>query len=111
MFADPAIPRPVHFNTLEAVFFHHDQQKIFNLVRLASRVGIERFVLDDGWFRNRRDDRSALGDWEVDPGKYPNGLQPLIDRVEAAGMEFGLWIEPEMVSELHLVQNPSRVDT
>lgn len=98
-FPDPAKPRPVHFNSWEAVYFDHDYQTLFGLVELAAKVGAERFVLDDGWFRGRMDDRAALGDWEVDQTKYPEGLQPLIDRVEAAGMEFGIWVQPEMTNE------------
>ena len=98
-FPDPAKPRPVHFNSWEAVYFDHDYETLFGLVDLAAKVGAERFVLDDGWFRGRKTDRAALGDWEVDQTKYPEGLQPLIDRVEAAGMDFGIWVEPEMISE------------
>lgn len=98
-FPDPAKQRPVHFNSWEAVYFDHDLEALFGLVDLAAKVGAERFVLDDGWFRGRKDDRAALGDWEVDETKYPEGLQPLIDRVEAAGMVFGIWVEPEMISE------------
>ena len=98
-FPDPAKPRPVHFNSWEAVYFDQDYEKLFRLVDLAAKVGAERFVLDDGWFRGRKDDRAALGDWEVDLSKYPEGLQPLIDRVEAADMEFGIWVEPEMTNE------------
>ena len=98
-FPDPAKPRLVHFNSWEAVYFDQDYEKLSRLVGLAARVGAERFVLDDGWFRGRKDDRAALGDWEVDKSKYPDGLQPLIDSVEAAGMEFGIWVEPEMTNE------------
>ena len=98
-FPDPAKPRPVHFNSWEAVYFDHDYETLFGLVELAAKVGAERFVLDDGWFRGRKDDHAALGDWEVDQTKYPQGLQPLVDRVEAAGMEFGIWVEPEMINE------------
>jgi alpha-galactosidase len=98
-FPDPAKPRPVHFNSWEAVYFDHQLESLFKLADLAAEVGAERFVLDDGWFRGRSNDRAALGDWEVDETKYPHGLQPLIDRVEAAGMEFGIWVEPEMVNE------------
>ena len=98
-FPDPAKPRLVHFNSWEAVYFRHDREALFKLVDLAAKVGAERFVLDDGWFRGRENDRAGLGDWDVDPTKYPAGLQPLIDRIEAAGMEFGLWVEPEMVNE------------
>ena len=64
----------------------------------AADVGVERFVLDDGWFRNRRDDSSGLGDWYVDEKTWPDGLHPLVDHVRALGMEFGLWVEPEMVN-------------
>jgi alpha-galactosidase len=98
-FPDPAKPRPVHFNSWEAVYFDQNLELLFHLVELAAKVGAERFVLDDGWFRGRGNERAALGDWEVDETKYPDGLQPLIDRVERAGMEFGIWVEPEMVNE------------
>jgi alpha-galactosidase len=98
-FPDPAKPRPVHFNSWEAVYFDHHLETLLKLVELAAKVGAERFVLDDGWFRGRGNERAALGDWEVDKTKYPDGLQPLIDRVETAGMEFGIWVEPEMVNE------------
>ncbi len=91
-------PRPVHYNTWEAVYFDHDQEKLARLVDAAAAIGAERFVLDDGWFKGRRDDTAGLGDWFVDEGVYPQGLKPLIDRVLASGMEFGLWVEPEMVN-------------
>ncbi len=68
------------------------------LADAAARIGIERFVLDDGWFHRRHDDRAALGDWWPDSGKFPDGLGPLIAHVRALGMEFGLWVEPEMVN-------------
>jgi alpha-galactosidase len=61
-------------------------------------LGAERFVLDDGWFKGRHNDETSLGDWSADEAKFPNGLMPLIDAVHAEGMEFGLWLEPEMVS-------------
>ena len=93
-----AKPRPVHYNTWEAVYFDHDQEKLARLVDAAAAIGAERFVLDDGWFEGRRDDTAGLGDWFVDEGVYPQGLKPLIDRVLASGMEFGLWVEPEMVN-------------
>lgn len=92
-------PRPVTLNTWEALYFDHSLERVAPLVDRAAEVGVERFVLDDGWFRGRTDDRRALGDWEVDETKWPEGLDPLIARVHEAGMEFGLWIEPEMVSE------------
>jgi alpha-galactosidase len=91
-------PRPIHFNTWEAVYFQHDMATLRKLVELAADVGAERFVLDDGWFKGRISDSVGLGDWEVDGTKYPDGLKPLIDQVIASGMEFGLWVEPEMAN-------------
>ncbi|WP_241992995.1 alpha-galactosidase [Cryobacterium frigoriphilum] len=90
--------RPVVLNTWEAVYFDHDLSTLERLVDAAARVGVERFVLDDGWFTGRSDDRRALGDWFVDARAWPSGLHPLIEKVQAAGMDFGLWVEPEMVS-------------
>jgi alpha-galactosidase len=97
-------PRPVHLNTWEAIYFDHRESDLFELANAAADVGIERFVLDDGWFQGRHNDRAALGDWWADRSKYPQGLQPLAQHVVARGMQFGLWFEPEMVnpdSELH----------
>ena len=94
----PDRPRPVILNTWEAVYFDHDVDTLKRLASLAAEVGVERFVLDDGWFTGRNDDSAALGDWVVDAAKYPNGLHPLIAHVRALGMEFGLWFEPEMVN-------------
>jgi alpha-galactosidase len=91
-------PRPVHLNTWEAVYFDHDVGALKSLADAAAAVGVERFVLDDGWFRGRADDRAGLGDWTADPAKYPQGLTPLIDHVRGLGMAFGLWVEPEMVN-------------
>ncbi|MEY4160367.1 MAG: hypothetical protein RLZZ136_988, partial [Pseudomonadota bacterium] len=91
-------PRPVHANSWEACYFDHDAPRILALAEAAAAVGVERFVLDDGWFRGRHDDTAGLGDWTTDPIKYPNGLKPLADQVIALGMEFGLWVEPEMVN-------------
>ena len=91
-------PRPVHLNSWEACYFDHDEARIVALAEAAAAIGIERFILDDGWFKGRSDDSSSLGDWTADPVKYPNGLAPLAHRVNAMGMEFGLWVEPEMVS-------------
>ncbi|RAK38304.1 alpha-galactosidase [Actinoplanes lutulentus] len=92
------LPRPVVLNTWEAVYFDHDFSVLGRLVDAAASVGVERFVLDDGWFTGRRDDKRALGDWYVDSSVWPDGLHPLISRVVSAGMEFGLWVEPEMIS-------------
>ena len=91
-------PRPVHLNTWEAVYFDHRKDDIWGLASAAAEVGVERFVLDDGWFQGRHNDRAALGDWWPDAGKYPEGLQPLAAHVRQLGMEFGLWVEPEMVN-------------
>ena len=95
----PRTPRPATINTWEAVYFDHDADRLFGLAEAAAAVGLERFVLDDGWFRGRRDDLAGLGDWEVDPDVYPDGLTPLITEVNRLGMQFGLWVEPEMVNE------------
>ena len=91
-------PRPVHLNTWEGFYFDHDEAALKDLADAAARVGIERFVLDDGWFHRRDDDTSSLGDWWPDDRKYPNGLAPLASHVTDLGMEFGLWVEPEMVN-------------
>jgi alpha-galactosidase len=90
--------RPVILNTWEAVYFNHEVDRLRILADRAAEVGVERLVLDDGWFRNRRDDSSGLGDWYVDETAWPDGLYPLVDHVRALGMEFGLWVEPEMVN-------------
>lgn len=94
----PASPRPVTLNTWEAVYFDHDFDRLAALAETASSLGVERFVLDDGWFRHRRADDAGLGDWYVDESVWPDGLTPLIDRVRSLGMQFGLWVEPEMVN-------------
>ncbi len=94
----PDTPRKVLLNTWEAVYFKHDVPTLKRLADVAAEVGAERFVLDDGWFPNRNDDTGGLGDWWVDPAKYPNGLDELVDHVTGLGLEFGLWFEPEMVN-------------
>ena len=91
-------PRPVHLNSWEAVYFNHDFEGLKALASAGAEVGVERFVLDDGWFHRRDHDRAALGDWWPDAVKYPHGLTPLIDHVQGLGMQFGLWVEPEMVN-------------
>lgn len=90
--------RPVHLNTWEAVYFAHDEGRLRDLADVAATVGVERFVLDDGWFGGRRDDSRGLGDWVVSTEVYPNGLAPLVSHVRALGMEFGIWVEPEMAN-------------
>ena len=94
----PASARPVTLNVWEAVYFDHRLDKLLELVDRAAEVGVERFVLDDGWFGGRRDDTAGLGDWWVSPQMWPDGLDPLISAVKAKGMQFGLWVEPEMVN-------------
>jgi alpha-galactosidase len=94
----PRRPRPVTLNTWEAVYFDHSLDKLTQLADAAASVGVERFVLDDGWFAGRRDDTKGLGDWHVDHTVWPQGLHPLIRHVRGLGMEFGLWVEPEMVN-------------
>jgi alpha-galactosidase len=96
--AHPSRPRPVLLNTWEAVYFDHHLPTLFELADTAAALGVERFVLDDGWFGSRRDDTSGLGDWWVSPDVYPDGLAPLIDHVTGLGMEFGIWVEPEMAN-------------
>jgi alpha-galactosidase len=94
----PRSPRPVVINTWEAVYFDHDIDRLRRLADVAAEIGVERFVLDDGWFRHRRNDAAGLGDWYVDENVWPDGLHPLVDHVTGAGMQFGLWVEPEMVN-------------
>ncbi len=92
-------PRPVTLNVWEAVYFDQDHDSLVALARTAAAIGVERYVLDDGWFVGRRDDRKGLGDWSPDPDVWPRGLRPLADEVRNLGMEFGLWVEPEMINE------------
>jgi alpha-galactosidase len=94
----PSRERPVLVNTWEAVYFDHSLPKLIQLAELAADLGVERYVLDDGWFTGRRDDTSSLGDWSVDDELFPDGLTPLVKAVRELGMEFGLWFEPEMVN-------------
>jgi len=90
--------RPVTLNVWEAVYFDQDPDRLIDLAERAAAVGVERYVLDDGWFGSRRDEFSGLGDWVVSGEVWPRGLHPLVDRVRKLGMEFGLWFEPEMVN-------------
>lgn len=91
-------PRPVTLNSWEGIYFDHKLDALKAMVDEAAALGAERFVLDDGWFGKRNDDTSSLGDWDIDPAKYPAGLTPLIDHTLARGLQFGIWIEPEMVN-------------
>ena len=90
--------RPVTLNVWEAVYFDHDLDRLLELARAAADVGVERYVLDDGWFGARRSARAGLGDWVVSDEAWPQGLHPLVDEVHRQGMQFGLWVEPEMVN-------------
>lgn len=91
-------PRPLTLNVWEAVYFDHRLPKLLELLDIAAGIGVERFVLDDGWFGGRRDDHAGLGDWIVSEEAWPDGLHPLIDAAKTAGLEFGLWFEGEMVN-------------
>ena len=91
--------RPILINNWEATYFQFDQAKIEAIAEKSAPLGIELLVLDDGWFGHRDDDKSSLGDWRVDRRKLPGGLDALADTVHAQGLKFGLWFEPEMVSE------------
>ena len=110
-------PRPILINNWEATYFNFDEDKLVSIAQAAKRDGVELFVLDDGWFGARRSDRAGLGDWIANPELLPQGIPGLAERVEALGMRFGLWFEPEMVnrdSDLYraypdwLLQTPGR---
>ncbi|MGN0450666.1 MAG: alpha-galactosidase [Acutalibacteraceae bacterium] len=91
--------RPVLINNWEATYFDFDGERLESIVREASRLGVDMFVLDDGWFGKRDSDTSGLGDWFVNENKLKGGLNTLVERVKSYGMSFGIWFEPEMVSE------------
>ena len=110
-------PRPILINNWEATYFNFDEDKLVSIAQAAKWDGVELFVLDDGWFGARRSDRAGLGDWIANPELLPQGIPGLAERVEALGMKFGLWFEPEMVnrdSDLYrahpdwLLQTPGR---
>ena len=91
--------RPILINNWEATYFDFDTDKLLDIAREAKKDGIEMLVMDDGWFGHRNDDSTSLGDWKVNEQKLPGGLKPLVEQVNALGMKFGIWIEPEMISE------------
>lgn len=91
--------RPIVVNNWEATYFDFDDEKLFSLIDEAAALGIDAFVLDDGWFGKRNDDTSSLGDWFVNTDKLKGGLKPVIERCKKNGLKFGLWFEPEMISE------------
>lgn len=90
--------RPILINNWEATYFNFNTEKLLDIARQASQLGIEMLVMDDGWFGNRFDDNRALGDWIVNEDKLPGGLKYLVDEVNKLGMKFGIWVEPEMIS-------------
>lgn len=90
--------RPVLLNSWEASYFHINESKLLKLAKAGKDAGIELFVMDDGWFGERNDDTTSLGDWDVNKKKLPGGLKRLCDKVRALGLEFGIWVEPEMVN-------------
>ena len=94
----PKRPRPLTLNMWEAIYFDQSFEKIKALVDVAAEIGIERVVLDDGWFGSRRDDKSGLGDWVVSPDVWPQGLTAMIEYINEKGIEFGLWFEGEMIN-------------
>ncbi len=94
----PNRPRPLTLNVWEAVYFDHNLAKLSELADVAKEIGVERFVLDDGWFGSRRNDLAGLGDWQISKDVWPDGLGPLIKKVKDSGMEFGLWFEGEMLN-------------
>jgi alpha-galactosidase len=91
-------PRPVIYNSWEATEFRVDEAGQMAIAEKAASIGVDRFVMDDGWFGQRKDDHAGLGDWYVNAEKFPRGLKPLIDKVHSLGMDFGLWVEPEMIN-------------
>lgn len=91
-------PLPVLYNSWEATWFDVSCEGQQKLAEIAAEIGCELFVMDDGWFGQRKDDHAGLGDWYVNKEKFPDGLKPLIDKVKSLGMRFGLWFEPEMVN-------------
>ncbi|OUO39065.1 alpha-galactosidase [Megamonas hypermegale] len=90
--------RPILINSWEAFCFDVDEEKCLSLAKKAADLGIELFVLDDGWFKNRVCDKNALGDWVEDENKFPNGIEHLVKEINKMGMQVGIWFEPEMVS-------------
>lgn len=90
--------KPILFNSWEAMYFDFNERKLMTLIKAGKKLGMELFVLDDGWFKGRNDDTTSLGDWIVDRKKLPNGLRGLGEKVRGEGLDFGLWVEPEMVS-------------
>jgi alpha-galactosidase len=97
--AQRGVPRPVVYNSWEATYFDFDEKRQLSLAKQAAKLGVELFVIDDGWFAGRDDDTAALGDYTVDARKFPAGLRAFTRRIEKLGMRAGIWVEPEMVNE------------
>lgn len=91
--------RPVLLNSWEAAYFDINEKKLLKLAKEAKKCGIELFVMDDGWFGHRDNDTSSLGDWQENRSKLPGGVKQLADKINALGLDFGIWVEPEMVNE------------
>lgn len=91
--------RPIIYNSWYATAFDVNEEHQYELAKKAKDLGVELFVIDDGWFKGRKSDNAGLGDWVVDTEKFPNGLNPLIKKINDLGMDFGIWIEPEMVNK------------
>ncbi|SEK19137.1 alpha-galactosidase [Carnobacterium iners] len=93
------LERPILINNWEATYFDYDEDSLLEIVDEASTLGIELFVLDDGWFGTRNSDKESLGDWVVNKNKFPNGINSFSEKVKSKHMKFGIWVEPEMISK------------
>ena len=91
-------PHPVVLNTWEACYFDIDEEKLINFAKEAKKTGFDMLVMDDGWFGKRNDDRAGLGDWFENRDKFPDGLASFVKKIQAEGVKFGIWVEPEMVN-------------
>lgn len=92
------VTRPVIYNSWYATEFDINEKQQLELAKVAKEIGVEMFVIDDGWFKGRINDKGGLGDWTVDKNKFPNGLSPMIKKINDMGLDFGIWVEPEMVN-------------
>ncbi len=90
--------RPILLNSWEASYFDINEKKLLNLAKAGKEAGIELFVMDDGWFGQRNDDKTSLGDWDANPKKLPEGVEGICKKINDLGMDFGIWVEPEMIS-------------
>ncbi len=90
--------RPILLNSWEACYFDINEKKLLNLAKAGKEAGIELFVMDDGWFGQRNDDKTSLGDWDANPKKLPEGVEGICKKINDLGMDFGIWVEPEMIS-------------